>query len=59
MKIDDIQPLLRQRDVVLLDVRDPHEIEAAGTVKGAIRIPFKDLERRIGDLPRDKRIVTA
>lgn len=59
MKIDDIEPLLKRSDVVVLDVREPHEIAEQGTIAGAIHIPIGQLENRLSELPRDKRILTA
>jgi rhodanese-related sulfurtransferase len=46
-------------DKVLIDVRDPVQIRQKGTIQGHINIPFKDLEQRIGELPKDKKIITA
>ena len=44
-------------DVVIIDVRNPDETRA-GTIKGAKLIPDEDLLARIGEVPKDKRIVT-
>ncbi len=59
MKIDHIEPLLNDPDLIVLDVREPHEIAASGTLAGAIHIPIGQLESRLAELPRDKRILTA
>ena len=59
MKITDITPLLNDPDVVVLDVREAHEIAEQGTIAGAIHIPFGQLEQRLTELPRDRRILTA
>lgn len=40
----------------LLDVREPGEF-TGGHIAGAALIPLGDLERRIGELPRDRPIV--
>lgn len=53
------EELLRRaqgRDVVVLDVR-PAEEYAAGHIAGALSVPLPDLERRLAELPRNKRIV--
>jgi rhodanese-related sulfurtransferase/DNA-binding transcriptional ArsR family regulator len=53
------QELLRRargREVVVLDVRPPEEY-AAGHIKGAVSVPLHDLERRLAELPRSKRVV--
>lgn len=42
----------------LLDVRDPDELEESGRLAGAVNIPLAELRDRLGELPRDRRIVT-
>jgi rhodanese-related sulfurtransferase len=46
----------RRHDVVVLDVRPPEEY-AAGHIKGALSVPLAELERRLAELPRGKRVV--
>ena len=43
-------------DCIMLDVRPPEEYEAAH-VAGALSMPLEELERRLGELPRDRQIV--
>jgi rhodanese-related sulfurtransferase len=43
-------------DVVLLDVREPAEIEIA-TIAGTLQIPMGDVPQQLGQLGRDKPIV--
>lgn len=43
-------------NMVILDVRNPEEC-GAGMVKGAINIPVDQLASRVGELPKDKRIL--
>lgn len=45
-------------DELLLDVRDGDEIAEWGMLAGAVHIPLGDLRARIGELPRDRKIVT-
>jgi NADPH-dependent 2,4-dienoyl-CoA reductase/sulfur reductase-like enzyme/rhodanese-related sulfurtransferase len=52
---DDIAELSDETDFVL-DVRYPHEV-AAGTIEGAVNIPLPQLRRRLGEIPRDRRII--
>ena len=44
-------------DVLILDVRNPDEANA-GMIKGALLIPDEDLQARIGEVPKTKRIIT-
>ncbi|WP_394244493.1 FAD-dependent oxidoreductase [Vibrio astriarenae] len=44
-------------DQVLLDVRNPSELESVGFIEGAINIPVDELRQRMGELPKDKEIV--
>jgi rhodanese-related sulfurtransferase len=44
-------------DVLILDVRNTDEANA-GMIKGAMLIPDEDLLARIGEVPKNKRIVT-
>jgi rhodanese-related sulfurtransferase len=55
----EIDRMLADGRAVLLDVREPREVEDLGTIPGAIRIPFFELERRMKELPKDRVILTA
>ncbi|WP_144213755.1 FAD-dependent oxidoreductase [Shewanella donghaensis] len=44
-------------DQLLLDVRNPGELEAGGCIAGAINIPVDQLRQRMNELPKDKEIV--
>ncbi|UYI49715.1 FAD-dependent oxidoreductase [Vibrio natriegens] len=44
-------------DQVLLDVRNPGELESVGFIKDAINIPVDQLRHRMDELPEDKEIV--
>lgn len=45
-------------DILIVDVRTGQDYESSTyKIKGAIRIPFPQLESRLKDLPRDKEIV--
>lgn len=59
VKPDDIDALLADGKVVLLDVREPWELEENGTREGYINIPLSQLEKRLAELPKDKAILTA
>lgn len=45
------------KNVIILDVRTPEEI-AGGKLTGAVTIPLDLLEAKIGELPKDKEIIT-
>ena len=53
--IDELKQLVARNGVVVLDVRN-EEIERK--IKGALHMPYNDIERRAGELPRDREIVT-
>ncbi|UTV26636.1 FAD-dependent oxidoreductase [Photobacterium atrarenae] len=44
-------------DQILLDVRNPGELENIGYLEGAVNIPVDQLRQRINELPKDKEIV--
>ena len=56
---DDIDKLLADGKVLLLDVREPKELEELGTIEDSINIPIGQLEKRLGELPKDRLILTA
>jgi rhodanese-related sulfurtransferase/predicted transcriptional regulator len=53
---DEVKELLKGK-AFLLDVRPRLEFEA-GHLRGAINIPIDELQKRLGDLPRDRQIIT-
>jgi hypothetical protein len=59
VKADAIDTVMADPKVVMLDVREPKEIEELGGYEGAINIPLPQLEKRLGELPKDKTILTA
>jgi hypothetical protein len=59
IQADDIDKHLAEGKVVLLDVREPKELEELGTIEGAVHIPLGQLEKRMGELPKDRLILTA
>ncbi|WP_412498630.1 FAD-dependent oxidoreductase [Vibrio furnissii] len=44
-------------DQLLLDVRNPGELDNVGYLPGAINIPVDQLRQRINELPKDKEII--
>jgi rhodanese-related sulfurtransferase len=51
--------LENEKNLFFLDVREPKEIEELGTLKGYVNIPVSQLEKRLGEIPKDKLIITA
>ena len=45
-----------RRDCIILDVREPDEF-ARGHVPGAINIPLGSIEKRIGELSKERKIL--
>jgi len=50
--------LLRSREAVVLDVREPIEWKA-GHIRGSIHIPLGELAGRTDSLPRDRTIIAV
>jgi hypothetical protein len=59
IQADQIDKLLAEGKVLLLDVREPKEIEELGTIEDSVNIPIGQLEKRLGELPKDRLILTA
>ena len=59
VKAEDVDSVMATFDSILLDVREPKEIEDLGGYEGAINIPLPQLEQRLSELPKDKTILTA
>ncbi len=59
VKADSIDTVMADGNVFFLDVREPKEIEELGSYEGFVNIPVTQLEKRLGELPRDKAILTA
>ena len=49
-------PQVQSGDIVLLDVREPDEVEAA-SITGSLRIPLGVLTERLSDIPDDRRVL--
>ncbi|ERB63807.1 FAD-dependent oxidoreductase [Vibrio coralliilyticus OCN008] len=52
---DEIDSL--SEDQILLDVRNPAELENNGLIEGALNIPVDQLRPRMSELPKDKEII--
>jgi rhodanese-related sulfurtransferase len=56
---DELRSLLAKegRRLFLLDVREPQEIVNDGALAGSYNIPIKQVEARLGEIPRDKPVL--
>ena len=57
IKPEEVRELLKKNKAVLVDVRGSNAYKA-GHIKGALNIPYSEIADRVGELPRDKMIVT-
>ena len=55
VNVEEFRQLAARNSVVILDVRN-EQIERK--IKGALHMPYNDIERRAAELPRDREIVT-
>lgn len=55
----ELRKLLDDPQIYYLDVREYKEIEEFGTVSGAAIIPVGEIDRRKGEVPRDKKIIVG
>jgi rhodanese-related sulfurtransferase len=57
---EELEKLLEKRDnLFFLDVREPDEIKRLGSIQGYVNIPLGQLESRLGEIPKNKLIITA
>jgi len=59
VEADEIDKYILEKKVFFLDVREPKELEELGTLDGYYNIPLGQLEKRLGELPKDRLILTA
>jgi hypothetical protein len=59
VKAEDIDSVMQDGKVFFLDVREPRELEEFGSYEGYVNIPMSQLESRLGELPKDRPILTA
>ena len=55
--IPELQKKLKTGKLVLVDVRESSEIKESGAIPGAIHIPMAQVEKRMGELPKNAEIV--
>ena len=55
--VPDLQTMVNKNEVLIVDVRNEDAYNLAH-IRGARLIPLSDIEKRSGELPKDKLIVT-
>lgn len=58
---DELKELLDKegQGLLILDVREPKEIEELGTLEGYLNIPLGEVEKRAGEIPKGKPLVVV
>ncbi len=56
-QVDKLKDLMEAGDVLLVDVREPAEVEK-GVIPGAIHIPIRELAKNLDKIPTDRPVVT-
>lgn len=56
---DQIDDIRKQKNPFFLDVRKESEIRESGTLAGYTNIPLDELAERLGEIPKDRLILTA
>ena len=54
-----LQKLSQPGAPLVLDVRNPPEVQAEGAIAGALLIPMDQLPARLGEVPGDREIVAV
>jgi rhodanese-related sulfurtransferase len=56
---EELKDALEKKDrIFLLDVRNPEELVESGVIDGYVNIPLDQLEKRLGEVPKNKVIIT-
>ena len=56
VSVDEALRLWQAQDAILIDVRTPAEYRE-GHIPGVANIPLDELEKRLGEIPKDKKVV--
>ena len=56
ISVDEALRLWQNKEAILIDVRTPGEYRD-GHIPGVVNIPLDELEKRIGEIPKDKKVV--
>ena len=56
ISVDETLRLWQNKEAIVIDVRTPGEYQE-GHIPGVANIPLDELEKRIGEVPKDKKVV--
>lgn len=56
VSVDEALRLWQNKEAVIIDVRTPGEYRE-GHIPGVVNIPLDELEKRMGEIPKDKQVV--
>ena len=56
ISVDEALRLWQNKEAIIIDVRTPGE-DRDGHIPGVVNIPLDELEKRIGEIPKDKKVV--
>ena len=56
VSVDEALRLWQAKEAILIDVRMPAEYRD-GHIPGVVNIPLAELEKRLGEIPKDKKVV--
>ena len=56
VSVDEALRLWQAKEAILIDVRTPAEYRD-GHIPGVVNIPLAELEKRLGEIPKDKKVV--
>jgi rhodanese-related sulfurtransferase len=58
LSTEQLESYLKDKEIFRLDVREPKEIVELGSVEGYVNIPIGELEKRLSEIPKDKKVLT-
>jgi len=58
---DELKALIEKegKNLFVLDVREPKELEEMGTLEGSFNVPVGDVEKRMAEIPKGKPLVVV
>jgi rhodanese-related sulfurtransferase len=58
---DELKALLEKegKNLFVLDVREPKELEELGMLEGSFNVPVGDVEKRMAEIPKGKPLVVV